>query len=108
MLKDEFGCEQAEYHPFWRIGPYAKLNDENLRTSLWLHPGEAALFVMSNFSAEPTQAEVSVNVSRLGLEGKQIRAYDAWTDDEYPFDGSTVRLTIPGAQYRFIRLEPIR
>jgi hypothetical protein len=107
MLKDEFGCEQAEYHPFWRIGPYAKLNDEHLRASLWLRPGKAALFVVSNFSAEPTQTELSVDLSKLGLEGKPLRVYDAWTDDEYRFDGSTFRLTIPGAQYRFIRLEPM-
>ena len=105
MLKDEFGCEQAEFHPFWRNGACATLNDGRLRTSLWLHPGEAALFVVANFSPDPTDTELSVNLANLGLAGKALVAYDAWTDEDYSLDGGVIRLTIPGAQYRFIRLE---
>ena len=106
MLKDEFGCREAEFIPFWRNADVVGLNDERFYASLWLHRGKAALIVVSNLNGKATDVELTVALNELGLAGRRLRVYDALTDDDYTVDGNVVHLTIPGAQYRFIRIEP--
>ncbi|MCF7838977.1 MAG: DUF6067 family protein, partial [Candidatus Marinimicrobia bacterium] len=106
MLKDDFGCQQAEFLGFWRNQDYVQVGATRAAASLWLHPGQAALFVVSNFHSAPDAIALRLNLARLGLAGQTLRAYDAWTDEDYPLTNDAVHLTIPGGQYRFVRLEP--
>jgi hypothetical protein len=105
MLQDEFGTRAAEFHPFWSNGDCVALNDDKLRASFWLHRGRSALFVVANFGAKQTEATLTLDLATLGLDAKELRAYDAFTDDDYALDGDTITVGIPGAQYRLVRVD---
>lgn len=105
MLSEEFDRQHADFHPFWRNEQFISLNDDKLRCSLWLHPGQRAMFVVSNFKREAVDAEVKVNLETLGLAGRTLRAWDAYTDEDYPIQDGAIKLTIPGTQYRLVRIE---
>jgi hypothetical protein len=105
MLTDDFDCEHAEFAPFFRSGEYMKVTPDRLRSALYWHPGKAALVIVCNFTNEEAPAEVKLDLAKLGLTGKKLVAWDAFTDDEYPVTGDTVKVTIPVRNYRLVRVE---
>ncbi|MFW6060273.1 MAG: glycoside hydrolase domain-containing protein [Phycisphaeraceae bacterium] len=105
-LKDEFGTRHAAFHPFWANAGLVQLNHGRLRTSLWAHSGEGVLFMVANFDDEAVDAVMTVDLSQFDLADRKLAAYDAWTDQAYVVDQTTIRLTIPSREYRLVRLEP--
>ncbi|MCF7838711.1 MAG: DUF6067 family protein [Candidatus Marinimicrobia bacterium] len=106
QLKDEFGTRTAEFRPFWDNAAEVTLaGGDKLRSSFYLHPGTAALFVLSNFDTEPVAAEMTLNLEALGLANRPLRAYDAFTDEPYAMQGARITVPVPGAAYRLVRVE---
>jgi len=105
MLQDEFGMEEATFHPFWRNPSTHQVAPDNIRSSLWLRKGEAALFAVCNFGKESVDTALMLNLEELGLSGQNLCVYDAFLYEDYPLNQNVVRLTIPSKSFRLIRVE---
>jgi hypothetical protein len=105
MLSDDFGCESAEFAPYFRSSEYVKLSPDRLRSALYWHKGKSVLIIITNFTGEEAQGEVKLDLAKLGLTGKKLIARDGFLDDDYGIAGDTVKVTIPVRSYRLIRIE---
>jgi hypothetical protein len=105
QVQDDFDTWTAEFHPFWRNQDMLRLNHSALRASLHLHPGQAVMFVVSNFHEDAVEVVLTPMLERLGLEDGMVDVWDAFTGEEYPFNGSEIRFSLPSYQYRLIRME---
>lgn len=105
QVQDDFNTWDAEFHPFWRNGESVKLNHPKLRTSYHLHRGDRVLFVVSNFNEQPVEAQLKMELEKLGLAGQPLEAWDAFSGEVYPLKDGTVSLNIPSYQYRLVRVQ---
>lgn len=105
MLQDEFEMRSASFVPFWRADEWLALSPDDLRASMWLHEGKDAIICAANFSGEPVDAQVKIDLAKCGLTNLDLDAYDAFTYEDYVIEGDTVTLTVPATSYRLIRVE---
>ncbi len=105
QLRDDFDLGSAEFVGFWRTAEYLRQSPAELRISFHLHSGRDALFVVANFGEKEAAAELRLDLAKLGLAGKSLWAFDAWTDEEYPLRDGVVGLRIPSYEYRLVRVE---
>jgi len=105
MLQDDFDTRSAKFHPFWRSAELVTLNNPQLRAALYVHPGRNALVIVSNFGAKPCPVAAALNLPKLGLDGRTLTAWDAYTDEAYAVAGGQLQLELLAASYRILRLE---
>jgi hypothetical protein len=108
MLSDDFGCQSADFVPFFHANDYLKMAPETLRAAVYWHNARDALLIVCNFTKDAVQATVKLDLKKLGLKGRTLMARDGFLDDEYPINGDTITLTIPDKNYRLIRVEERR
>jgi hypothetical protein len=82
-----FGVSKAQWHPYWEANPMASAQPDGVKVSLYLGSTTAkanrALLVVSNLSAEQeVSAQVSLDLTRLGLPEPGTTAKDALTGEE--------------------------
>ena len=83
-LSDEFGRKQAEWFPYWRNGEYVTIEPEGTYASLYRHPQNGVLAVLSNLGREEAAVTVELNLASLGLAG-DVLARDALTGEPVRF-----------------------
>lgn len=105
MLADDMDLEHATFVPFFRVAPYLTFAPGDLRGALHFHTGRSALVIVANTTAADLQGEVTVDLKKLGLDGKNPVAFDAFTDDEYKLEGGKVKVAVPSKSYRLVRIE---
>lgn len=105
MLQDEFDTRSATFYPFWRSTELVQLNNPQLRAALYVHTGCDALVIISNFGATPCRVSATLNLVKLGVAGRTLTAWDAYTDESYAVTDGQLQLELPAASYRIVRLE---
>ncbi|MBM3497626.1 MAG: hypothetical protein FJX74_03040 [Armatimonadetes bacterium] len=66
-LSDEFGRREAEWLPYWRNADAVTVSPEGALASLYRHPGEGVLVVVSNLTLEAADVTVCLSAERLRL-----------------------------------------
>ncbi len=107
-LSDEFGRKECEWLPYWRNSECVRVNPERSYVSLYKHPKNGVLAVISNLSRGEKELEVVFNLDRLGLTEKNISAEDGLTGEPLAMEASRIKFTLPALGWKIIRLNPKR
>jgi hypothetical protein len=100
-VMDTFGRKEAKWLPYWRNRDYAQAEPDGAYVSLYHHPTNGALAVVSNLNREATSVEVQLNLKRLRL-GKPINAIDAMTETELPMPEGRLSLAMDWLGWKVI------
>lgn len=96
---DAVGWEQSQFFPYWQA-PAAQV-PEGMLASAYAADGAAVLALMN--TGEATEAQVTVDVERLGLPGI-ARATDVLTGEALAVEGATITVPLDRRQGRTVIL----
>ena len=101
-LFDRFKVEEAEWKPYWSNSDVVSVSGDSRKNpvSLWAHK-DKALVVVSNITNEPLDVSVTLKGKLAGLS----MAFDAESGKPVPFSNCTVKLTIPGNDFRLLEIK---
>ena len=75
-LMDDFGRSQAEWLPYWQNAEYIRADSPGTYVSLYRHPGNGVLAVVSNLNRERTTFALTVNWELLGMDHATVSIVD--------------------------------
>ena len=81
-LMDDFGRSQAEWLPYWKNAEYIRADSPGIYVSLYRHPANGVLAVVSNLNRERASFALTVNWELLGSDQDHGSIIDAL--DESP------------------------
>ena len=67
-IMDDFGRGEAEFVPYWSNAEYVRADSAGIHVSLYRHPANGVLAVVSNLSRERTAFALTVSWELLGLD----------------------------------------
>jgi len=105
-LSDEFGRKECEWLPYWRNSEYVRINPEGSYVSLYKHPKNRVLAVISNLSRKEKELEVIFNLDQLNLTEINMSVEDGLTGEPLTMEAGRIKLTLPPLGWKIIRLNP--
>ena len=78
-VMDEFGRKQADWIPYWRNENYLSVSPKEVCVSLYRHPKNGVLAVVSNLSNRPMTVKLAFNLQSLDLKGCDDATLMKWT-----------------------------
>ena len=104
-LREEFGCKEAEWLPYWDNPEYVTISPADCYVSLYRHAQNGVLAYVSNLSREGTVVEVALNTRGLGLP-LQLSARDALTGEAVTVENGRMKLPLPSEGWQAIWARP--
>lgn len=104
-LREQFGCEQAEFLPYYRNQQEVATNAERLLVSLYRHQGHGVLVVAANLESEPVEALVKLELARLDL-APTATVLDGLTLQPAPETLPTLTVKLAAGEWRVWWLRP--
>ena len=74
---DDFGRSQAEWLPYWSNAEYVRADSPGIYVSLYRHPDNGVLAVVSNLNRERTAFALTVDWELLGIDADRGSSIDA-------------------------------
>jgi hypothetical protein len=102
---DAFGRTEAEWLPYWKNSGYVSINPAGAYASLYRHPANGALAVVSNLSNQRETVRVSLNLEQLGLQAES-KAFNALTEEPVALRQGNILLELDPIDWRLVWLEP--
>ena len=103
-VMSQFGRKEAEWLPYWKNSEYVTVHPDDAYVSLYRHPRNRVLAVVSNLGRKATTVTVQLNPARLGLVGP-LTACDAVTGTKVPIANEAIELSLPSLGWRVIWVE---
>ena len=75
-LADDFGRRQARFLPYWNNKEFVKIETENCYASLYHHPENGVLMIISNLGEAKAKGNVSLILSKFTLLPNKINVID--------------------------------
>ncbi|MCY4377110.1 MAG: DUF6067 family protein [Spirochaetaceae bacterium] len=75
-LMDDFDRGRAEWLPYWRNAEYVRADSPGIYVSIYRHPGNGVLAVVSNLNRERTAFALTVNWDLLGMDHATVAIVD--------------------------------
>jgi len=100
-LSDEFGRKDAEWLPYWRNSEYVTVTPDGAAASLYRHPTNGVLVVVSNLSRQEAPVSVHLHLTRLGLD-EPVRARDALRGEELSLVEGAFTLLLASLEWRWV------
>ena len=97
---DRFGRKQAEWVPYWRVGNLVRTEPEGIVVSLYRHPTNGVLAVVSNLSGARREARVRFDCAALGIESGM--AIDALTGEQIPLRDGVATFDLEHLDWRLL------
>lgn len=98
---------QASKHFFFENAEYVRVQPERCHATLLVHPQNGTLVLVSNLSRETRDVAVELDLAKLGLEGRDLRAFDVFTDEKLPLDADgSFRLSLNKLGWTYIWIKP--
>ncbi len=100
---------QTVYHPYWR-NPFVTCADQDVLVSLWRTGDRVTLGVFNYVKDKTKDAEIKVDLAKLGLDSKQVYARRLWAEPgneaapELNPDGTLKVKALPGHRLVLIGL----
>lgn len=109
-LADDFGRTEARFLPYWNNGEYVTVTPSHCHASLYHHPKNGVLAIVSNLGKAEAQAAISFNLERLGLAHTPLSVTDALNGKPIRWEGKVVSVPLAslGWQYVWLRSQPAR
>jgi hypothetical protein len=102
-MLDDFGRREAEWLPYWRNADSVAVSPRTCYASLYRHPKNGVLAVVSNLGGEDANVEVALDARKLGLPPSPAAA-DALTQEKISVEGNRVRLSLGSLAWKAVRL----
>ena len=111
-VSERFNRKHAEWLPYWRNADYVTVTPRGTDAkpgayvSLYRHPENGVLAVISNLSSKTEDIEVRLDLTRLGLAGQKLTATEAMTEQQLPLKGGTLRFAeMPSLDWKLVWLK---
>ncbi|NPV08743.1 MAG: LamG domain-containing protein [Anaerolineae bacterium] len=91
---DAFGRKEAEWLPYWRNQGFVQVSPEGALASLYRHPENGVLMVLSNLGRRSAPVTARLNLEQLGL-GVGAIATDAMSGEVLPLREGALRVDLP-------------
>jgi hypothetical protein len=102
-LFDEFGRKEAEWLPFWRNAAYVTLTPGGAYASLYKHPKNGVLAVVSNLSKDTAKIRVHFDLEKLGLRAN-CTMKNALTSEPLAISDNSVEMDLSPTGWKIIWL----
>lgn len=102
-VMDTFGRKKAEWLPYWSNGNVVRVSPVNAHASLYRHPENGLLAVVSNMDGEQRTVTVKLNLDRLGLT-PGAGAADALGGEAIALRDGAMQLTLPTLGWKLLRV----
>ena len=104
-LSDEFGRKQATWLPYWKNSEYVTARPEGVYASLYQHPRNGVLAVISNLGRDDATADLEFHCDKLGLSTKKVSASDALANGPIEVKDGKIQLSLPSLGWRLVWLK---
>lgn len=103
-LMDRFGREQAEWLPYWSNSDYVTTQADDAFCSLYRHPDNGVLAVVSNMGEHSSLVTVTLELKRLDLS-KDPKVVDALTELPIKIENGRIQLDLGSLGLRLLWLK---
>ena len=107
-VMDEFGRKESEWLPYWDNGDYVTVSGAEAYASLYRHPDNGVLAVVSNLSRKAGRITAKLDAARLGLGDSRLAATDAITGKSMRITAGTLDVKLPSFGWKLVRIAPAR
>ena len=101
---DGFGRKEAQWLPYWRNQEIVAVSPRGASVSLYRHPKNGVLIVVSNMRPKRTVFNIRLNLARLGLPEKSLEALDAITGKAHESENGRLRLSLKTLDFALLRV----
>lgn len=100
-VMDAFDRKGADWLPYWRNHQYVSVQPADACVSLYCHPENGALAVVSNLGRKRERVEVACALDRLGLLGEP-EAIDALADERVRIENGRIAVNVDSVDFKLI------
>ncbi|MBI4027761.1 MAG: hypothetical protein HY360_22435 [Verrucomicrobia bacterium] len=104
-VRDEFGCKQAEWLPYWKNSEFVMVETRHAYVSFHRHPAHGALAIVSNLGKQRAKVKARFDLVRLGLP-PNVTATDALTKEAIPIQNGRVTLDLDSVDWKLVWIKP--
>ncbi|MEA3401956.1 MAG: DUF6067 family protein [Armatimonadota bacterium] len=103
---DDFGYRQAEWIPWYEAEErgLALPDDDQVKTSLYLHEGREAMLIVGNLRHEVVETQVRLDAAAMGLGGEELQAWNALTGRDLPTAEGAVSVRLRPTSFVLVRV----
>ena len=101
---DDFDRKEAEWLPYWRNRKYVSVSPDGACLSLYRHPKNGLLMILSNFHRKRTTFTVRFDLSRLGFGSHPLEAFDILTGKPLKVQNGQVKVSCPKMDFTLVRV----
>ena len=105
-LSDEFGRKEANWIPYWKNEGYAAVAPAGAYVSLYDHPRNGVLAVVSNLSRKQETVRVRLDLGKLGIAATPVHVHDALNNQQIEMNDQTIQFPLPSSGWRIVWLRP--
>jgi len=98
---DEFGRKSAEWLPYWNNSEYVKVGQERAYVSLYRHPKNGVLAVISNLGKDKMKIKVELVLNKLGLSDNAT-AIDSITKEKISYKNGIIDVTLDPIDWKLV------
>ena len=105
-LGDDFDRKGARFLPYWNNSEYVQIDPPDCYVSLYQHPKNGVLAIVSNVGKGDVQVSVTLNLEKLGHPAQGLTAGDGLTSKPVVLEANTVKVALPSAGWQYIWIRP--
>jgi hypothetical protein len=87
---------------YWENAEFARVDHPDAKASFYVRPGEVVLMYVTNFSREPVEVGLALNLAEFGL--RDLSATDAENSKALSMTDGVLEVDIPPHDFRLIKL----
>ena len=103
-VMEDFGRKEAEWLPYWRNEQYVRAEAKTAYVSLYRHPTNGVLAVVSNLHQKPAEVRVRFDVRKLGLLGP-LNVTDAMSGERLTISEGLMAFNLDSVDWRLVRIQ---
>ncbi len=103
---DAFDRRNAEWIPYWRNRRYVSVSPKNAFASIYRHPENGVLAVVSNMDGKRRDVTVELNMKKLGL-GTAPSAEDILKNNTVPVRDGVLRFSLSSLEWKLIHIRDV-
>ena len=104
-VMDTFGRKKAAWLPYWNNSDCVSVQPKDAYVSLYNHPKQGVLAVISNLSKQKENVEVRFALDKLGLSDSGT-AMDAVTKESIPIHNGSIELELDSIDWKLVWVKP--
>ena len=105
-LMEDFGRHEARFLPYWNNAEAVQLAAKGCVASVYQHPENGVLLIVSNPTGEAAQGDLTLNPAALGLAGKTLVAVDGLSREPVPMNKARVAISLPSLGWKYVWIKP--